>query len=229
MDEAALDEPNTKRIKFTVFNANSVVGHEDAKVYRKLSDLGIIITEEDYDAALRYLYRKATEEIYNFVPKKTIEKEGIESEGILYAKTRILEGQELKMMGELDEMLDLESFTGVKFKVPLIEKNSPLAVAIAFHIHYNVAAHKGSEPVYRVSLQHAKVIAGKSLYMAVEEDYVRCKILKKKYVEQMMGPLADSQITISPVFYCSLPDMWGLGLILQVAELPKVYQIDKAH
>ena len=209
MDESALNEPDTKQIKFTVFNANSVMGHKDAKVCRKLSDLGIIITEEDYDAALSYLFKKATEEIYKFVPKKTIEKEGIESEGILYAKTRILEGQELKMMGELDEMLDLESFTGIKFKVPLVEKNSPLAVAIAFHIHYNVAAHKGSETVYRVSLQHAKVIAGKSLYMAVEEDCVRCKILKKKYVEQMMGPLADSQITISPVFYCSLLDMWG--------------------
>ena len=175
----------------------------------KLSDLGIILTEEDLSAALTYLYTKATMEIYKFVPKKIIEKEGIESEGILYAKTRILEGQELRVMGELDEMLDLESFTGVKFKVPLLEKHSPLAICIAFHIHNNVAPHKGSESVYRISLQHAKVINGKSLYLAVEEDCIRCKILKKKYLEQMMGPLADSQISISPVFYFSLLDLWG--------------------
>ena len=24
-----------------------------------------------------------------------------------------------------------------------------------------------------------------------------------------MGPLADSQVTISPVFYCCLVDLWG--------------------
>ena len=97
MDESALDKPDINQTKFTVFNANTVIGDENSKMYRKLSDLGIIITEEDYDAALSYLYRKATMEIYEFVPKKTIEKEGIESDGILYAKTRILEGQELKM------------------------------------------------------------------------------------------------------------------------------------
>ena len=67
-------------------------------------------------------------------------------------------------------------------------------------MHYHVAPHRGSESVYRVSLQHAKVIGGKALYKAVEEDCIRCKILKKKYIEQMMGPLADSQLSISPVF-----------------------------
>ena len=175
----------------------------------KLSDLGIILTDEELDAALSNLYSKATMEIHEFVPKKTIEKEGIEINGILFAKTRILEEQELRVMGELDEMLDLECFTGVKFRVPLVEKHSPLAIAIAFHMHYNVAPHRGSESVYRVSLQHAKVIGGKALYKAVEEDCIRCKILKKKYIEQMMGPLADSQLSISPVFYCSLVDMWG--------------------
>ena len=172
-----------------------------------MSDLGIILTEEDSDTALTYLYGKATMEIYKFVPKKIIDKEGIESDGILFAKTRILEEQELRVMGELDEMLNMEDFTGVKFKVPLIEKHSPLAVCIAFHMHYRVAPHKGCESVYRVSLQHAKILGGKSLYTAVEEDCIRCKILKKRCLEQMMGPLADSQLYISPVFYCSLLDM----------------------
>ena len=74
------------------------------------------------------MYTKATKEIHEFVSKKIVEKEGIESEGILYAKTRILEEQELRVMGELDELLDLETFTVVKFKVPLLEKHSPLAI-----------------------------------------------------------------------------------------------------
>ena len=129
------------------------------------------------------MYTKATKEIHEFVSKKIVEKEGIESEGILYAKTRILEEQELRVMGELDELLDLENFTGVKFKVPLLEKHSPLAICIAFHMHYRVAPHKGTESVYRVSLQHANILGGKSLYVAVEEDCIRCKILKKRCFE----------------------------------------------
>ena len=86
--------------------------------------------------------------MYEFVPKKIVEKEGIEDDGILFAKTRILEGQELRVMGELDEILDLESFTGVSFRVPLVEKYSPLAICIAFYMHYHVAPHKGCESVY---------------------------------------------------------------------------------
>ena len=62
--------------------------------------MGIVLTEEDLSTALAYLYTKATKEIYKFVPRKTVQKEGIEYEGILYVKTRILEGQELRVMGE---------------------------------------------------------------------------------------------------------------------------------
>ena len=224
-DETELEKFEITPIKFSIFYAsmsapeqkpdqkekikNETKTHFFNSNCGKLSDLGIILTEEDIDTALTYLYGKATKEIYEFVPKKIIDKEGIESDGILFAKTRILEEQELRVMGELDEMLNMEDFTGVKFKVPLIEKHSPLAVCIAFHMHYRVAPHKGSESVYRVSLQHAKILGGKSLYTAVEEDCIRCKILKKRCLEQMMGPLADSQLYISPVFYCSLLDMWG--------------------
>ena len=49
MDESALDKPDINQTKFTVFNANTVIGDENSKMYRKLSDLGIIISEEDYD------------------------------------------------------------------------------------------------------------------------------------------------------------------------------------
>ena len=154
-DETELEKFKIAPIKFSVFSAslsapelkpdqiekmkNETKTHFFNSNCGKLSDLGIILTEEDIDTALTYLYGKATKEIYEFVPKKIIDKEGIESDGILFAKTRILEEQELRVMGELDEMLNMEDFTGVKFKVPLIEKHSPLAVCIAFHMHSRVA------------------------------------------------------------------------------------------
>ena len=133
-----------KPVKFSVFTASiSTVQNDDQsnqvkkEVLKKdspsfftskhgnLSDRKIILTEEDLDAALTYLYSKTTKEVYEFVPKKIVEKEGIEDDGILFAKTRILEGQELRVMGELDETLDLESFTGVSFRVPWL-RSTPL-------------------------------------------------------------------------------------------------------
>ena len=36
-----------------------------------------------------------------------------------------------------------------------------------------------------------------------------CKKLQKKFMEQIMGPLASSQVTISPVFFYTLLDLWG--------------------
>ena len=149
-------------VKFTVFTATSEdqIKSEDRNTKyfmlncTRLRDMGIVLTEEDLSAALTYLYTKATKEIYEFVPRKVIEKEGIESDGILYAKCRILEGQELRVMGELDEMLDLETFTGIKFRVP---KNSPLALCIAFHMWLLTKAVKlSTESVYNMRDSPAK-------------------------------------------------------------------------
>ena len=33
--------------------------------------------------------------------------------------------------------------------------------------------------------------------------------LRKRYCEQLMGPLSSSQISISPIFYFVTVDMWG--------------------
>ena len=91
---------------------------------------------------------------------------------ILFCSSRILEGQELQTIGFLKEALDLETFTGVKFCVPLVSKNSPLAMSIALHMHYNVSKHKGVETTFRLSLQHARILQGKQLFKEVAEDCI---------------------------------------------------------
>ena len=45
--------------------------------------------------------------------------------------------------------------------------------------------------------------------MNITQDCVFCKKMSKKYMEQVMGPLTDSQLTISLVFYVTLVDLWG--------------------
>ena len=165
------------------------------------------LTDADLSRGLDYLYKKATKEILKF--DKDVDKIGVLKDDILYCRSRILEGQNLKAVGVLSESIDIESFTGIKFCVPLISKHSPLAVSMALHLHYNVVQHRGTETVYRLSLQHARILGGKQLFKEVSDDCVYCKRLRLKYVKQLMGPLADTQLTISPIFYFTYLDMWG--------------------
>ena len=173
------------------------------------SSVVVKLTDEDLSVGLEYLYKKATQEIIRFENLKEIEKISVMKDDILYCKSRILESQELKVVGCLEGNIDIESFTGVKFFVPLVSKNSPLAVSIAIHLHYNVKRHCGVETTYRTSLNHARILQGKQIFKEVGDDCIYCKKLGLRYTKQLMGPLSDTQLTISPIFYFSYLDMWG--------------------
>ena len=168
------------------------------------------LTDEDLSEGLEYLFKKSTQEILKFENMKDVQKIGVMKDDVLFCNSRILEGQELQTVGCLKETLDLETFTGVKFCVPLVSKNSPLAISIALHLHYNGKhKHKGVETSYRLSLQHARILQGKQLFKQVADDCIYCKKLKLKYVKQLMGPFSDTQLCISPIFYFTYIDMWG--------------------
>ena len=78
-------------------------------------------------------------------------------------------------------MYDLETFTGIKFQ--------------------DVIKHRGYETVHRLVMQHVGIFQGRQLFKEVADDCVFCKKIRIKYVKQLMGPLAESQLTISPIFY----------------------------
>ena len=90
-----------------------------------------------------------------------------------------------------------------------MDRHSPLALSIALHLHYNVVKHKGYETVHRISLQFAKILQGRVLMKDVSEDCIFCKKLRLDYQKQVMGPLSDLQLSISPVFYYTYIDAWG--------------------
>ena len=60
-----------------------------------------------------------------------------------------------------------------------------------------------------MSLQHARILQGKQLFKEISDDCIYCKKLRQKYVRQLMGPLSDTQLCISPIFYATFIDMWG--------------------
>ena len=115
----------------------------------------------------------------------------------------------MKAVGCLEESIDIESFTGIKFFVPLVSRHSPLGISLAMHFHYNVKRHSGVESTFRTSLMHVRILQGRQLFKEVGDDCLYCKKLRHKYVRQLMGPFSDSQISISPIFYFSYIDMFG--------------------
>ena len=220
-DISELDKMNKEKcVKFATFQACEqnkkerlsemfVITGVKCDLRKLKSSVVVKLTDEDLSVGLEYLYKKATQEIIRFENLKEIEKISVMKDDILYCKSRILESQELKVVGCLEGNIDIESFTGVKFFVPLVSKNSPLAVSIAIHLHYNVKRHCGVETTYRTSLNHARILQGKQIFKEVGDDCIYCKKLRLRYTKQLMGPLSDTQLTISPIFYFSYLDMWG--------------------
>ena len=207
-----------------VFRVDGVTFHNDETRVFKLTD-------EALSAGLEYAYKKATAEIFKFNEKATIDKIGEMKDGILYCRNRLLEGQTLRAVGGLEDVIDLQSFTGVNFRVPLIDRNSPLAISLAFHLHYNVIKHKGAETVYRMSLQYARILQGRILLKKVTEDCIFCTKLRLKTLKQIMGPLSDYQLSISPIFYYTYVDGWGPmkayvpGIQKETRSGPKTYNM----
>ena len=60
-----------------------------------------------------------------------------------------------------------------------------------------------------MSLQFAKILGGRKIFSQVAADCQFCKKIRKKTLDQMMGPLSQPQLSISPVFYFTLADLWG--------------------
>ena len=190
----------------------------------------IKLTEDQLSAALDYLFKKATNEVEEFNKKKTIEKIAIKEDGVLFYKSRLLEGAEIKAAGHIADSINIENLTGVKFRVPVIDQNSPLAISIALHLHYVKYPHRGAETLHRMSLQHCKILNGRKIFTEIARNCIYCKKIRKKVLEQMMGPLSQSQITISPVFYFCLVDLWGpLNSYVPGYEKVTRSSIDKPH
>ena len=141
--------------------------------------------------------------VKQFYTKQEIEKFAVEVDGILLSNSRLLESAELKVVGHLEDFINIENFTGVNFRVPVVDQHSPLAYSIGIHLHYNKFPHRGAETQYRMSLQFARILGGRKLFSQISQDCIFCKKMQKKLMQQLMGPLSESQLSISPVIFIS--------------------------
>ena len=214
-DGSTVDSFASKPPKFKMFgvlshmDSNEVDGSlarafhvSSVSVSTYVGERKICLSDSILSLSLEYIYAKAGAEVCHFNDKKTVQRIGVVSDhSIVYCKSRIEEGQVLRAVGGLEDFIDLKSFTGVGFNVPVVDRFSPIAVSLAYYIHYDVIKHRGYETTYRMSLQFANILGGRSLMKQIREECTFCQKLLLKYVKQVMGPLADQQLSISPVFY----------------------------
>ena len=167
------------------------------------------IDEQDLQKASDYFYKIATEEIKGSMNRDKYEKISTEKDGILVYSGRILPSQQITSIVTMsDTMYDLSETT---FCVPLVAKQSPIALSIINEIHWYhpVAKHSGVETVLRYVMKHAYIIEGRELVRAVRRNCVRCKLLLKKTLNVSMGPVSQLQLKIAPAFYVSQTDIVG--------------------
>ena len=159
--------------------------------YDVIHDRRIILDDRALSYALEYVYRKTTAEVLEFYGEKLADKIGMVIDGILFCKTRLTEDQTLRAVGGLENVVDIESFTGVNFKVPIMDRFSPVAISLANYLHYEVVKHRGAETLYRMSLQYVRIIGGRALMKAIRKECIFCRKLLLKHMQQIMEPLAN--------------------------------------
>ena len=170
----------------------------------------LVLTEEEISDAKNYYFRKATAELKHFAKPSEYEAQSKEENGILFYTGRILPSEKIIDVQEqmTDVMKDLSQTT---FCVPMVHKHSPVAYSIVNEVHWysTVAQHSGVETVWRYVLQIAYIIGGRSVVKKFGLNCIRCRFLRKKFIDVEMGPMSEHNLTIAPAFYSSQVDLCG--------------------
>ena len=160
------------------------------------------------NAALRYFYVKATDEIKHFHGDK-FKTISIEREGILHYSSRILPTQQFT--GELNLADTSFDLSGSTFCVPLVDSLSPIAYAISneVHWHHPDVKHGGVESMLREVQRFMYVVGGRPLIKNLKKACPKCRALEKKLIEVSMGPKPESSLCVAPAFHNTQVDLCG--------------------
>ena len=150
----------------SVFNRNPLHSEKTRQVFENTQ----VVPEWYHESrdkfvnmALLYLFRKATVELKAFHNDGYLAKIGVEVDGVILSKGRIMEGMEFLETAELE--LNLGAM-GLRTHLPVLDRYSPLSYSIAQYVHWKLAPHRGAETCNRVSLENVQILQGASLYVA---------------------------------------------------------------
>ena len=186
-----------------------VFWENESNIYAKAHTICSTLQPTDYylNAALLFYFRLASREVQEFNSKQIIDKHMVLQDGVLLSKSRIIDGMNFLQTADLDTM-NLSDL-GIKTKIPVIDRFSPLAYSIAQYIHWEVIRHKGMETCLRASLEHVHILKGMSLFKELNDECIRCRIKRGSFIKASTGPLGEKQLLIAPAFYASQVDLFG--------------------
>ena len=99
-------------------NFNSIVKNSGMQFKGKYF---VDLTDEDISWSLDYLFRKGSKEVSRFCKSKFVRKIAIEKDGILFAKSRILDSQRFQAAGGLEKLDGIAEF-GMKLMTPVLDR-----------------------------------------------------------------------------------------------------------
>ena len=122
------------------------------------SHMHLRLTGNELQWALFHLYTIATKEVEKFHPADKVRKFMTKQAGILYHKSRIINGQRWTTSTgkDINELLA----QGLNLFLPVVDRWSPIAYSIGLWIHREVSNHSGFETTYRHSLNFCFVTHG---------------------------------------------------------------------
>ena len=166
------------------------------------------LTEEDVSNALAYWYKKGSQEVKNFNKSELIARIAVERDGILYSRSRIMDGHRFIMAAGFNK-ISLGKEVQLDLLTPVLDRHSPISYSVALFVHSELANHAGFETCFRFSLSYCHIIQAASLFREIGEECSKCKIIRKKYLDVVMGPVSDHQLTVCPPFYAAYCDLDG--------------------
>ena len=92
---------------------------------------------------------------------------------------------------------------------PVLDRYFHISYSVAYFVHSELANHAGFETCFRFSLSYCHIIQASSLFREIGEECSKCSIIRKKFLDVLMGPVSDHQLTICTPFYAAYCDLDG--------------------
>ena len=142
-------------------------------------------------SALYYFSLKITQEVKTFLKRRKYVNISEEIDGVLYYGGRIPTTHNLD--GYPDLCVAAIAAIAATFCVPVVDQYSQVAICIAMEIHWqhHDVKHTGIETMLSQTLSAAHIIGGRHLAKSVKRICKRCRIINKKTIDVIMGPIQN--------------------------------------
>ena len=164
----------------------------------------ILVTANEREEAEMYFFRKATEEVRQFVKTNEYQDCTVERDGVLYYQSRVLDGQVIE-----DNDGILGDVKPLHFVRPVVDRYSPVAYSVMRHVHDRVAKHMNAAVMLRESREVCFVLRGRDLAIEIARLCNYCKKKRAETVENQMGAQHPSTLRVGAAFSVVQVDMAG--------------------